>query len=414
MYKFDNRVLIVSFARATEMFSISFLVVVLPLFIAGDAIPIEYLLNINIFGIQMSQELLIGIALSSAILISSIGQPIIGRLTDKIKKRKQFVIVGFSLLFISTPFYLTIESYGSLILLRIIQGVAGAISVPAAAALVNDYSIESNNYGKNFGFYNTFRLLGFGIGPLFAGIIIENGPYEILKYSISGIDASFYAVIISIFIALSLVILFIKEPKRKTNTEESYSIYEIIYTSEFKIVLILSFATFWLASSINLFSTLEIQVNNRFSQGATWFGIQFSAALLTNTISQIPIGSIVDKYNKKPFIIIGFILLIPAITLQGFATTSEQMLLLRLLQGLSVSFVYISSIAYTGELGGSESGGLFLSLLSSSFALGLAVGPVFSGVLFTLGGFSLPFIFAGICSVIGLIIILLFMPKNDL
>jgi len=285
--------------------------------------------------------------------------------------------------------------------------------VPAAAALVNDYSIELNNYGKNFGFYNTFRLLGFGIGPLIAGIIIENGPYEILNYQITGIDASFYAVIIFIFIALSLVILFIEEPKRETDTKESSSIYNIIHTSEFKIVLILSFATFWLASSVNLFATLEIQVNDRFSQGA-WFGLQFSAALLANTISQIPIGSIVDKYNTKPFIIIGFILLIPAITLQGFATTSEQMLLLRMLQGLSVSFVYISSIAYTGELGGSESGGLFLSLLSSSFALGLAVGPVFSGILFTLGGFSLPFIFAGICSTIGLIIIVILMPKNDL
>ncbi len=414
MYKLDERVLIVSFARAVEMFSLSFLVVVLPLFIAGEYISTKELLNMSFFGIKITNELLIGFALSAAILISSFLQPFIGRLTDKIKKRKLFIIIGFSLLLISTPFYLTIESYFGVLILRIIQGIGGAISVPAAAALVNDYSIESNNYGENFGFYNTFRLLGFGIGPLIAGVIVEQGPYKIYSYPISGIDASFYFVIISIFIALLLVLFFIKEPDENINNTKNKKLNDIIHTQQFKIILILSFATFWLASSINIFATLEIQVNDRFMQGATWFGIQFSAALLANTLTQIPIGSITDKYNTKPFIIIGFIILIPAITLQGFATTSEQILILRIIQGISVSIVYIPTIAYTGKLGGSDSGGLFLSVLSSSFALGLAVGPLLSGILFTLGGFSLPFVFAGVFSTIGLIIIINYMPKNDL
>ncbi len=415
MYKFDKRVLIVSFARAVEMFSLSFLVVVLPLFIAGEYISINQLLHITLFGIQITEEFLIGIALSTSILISSLGQPIIGRLSDKIKNRKLFIIIGFSLLLISTPFYLTIESYFGVLVLRFVQGIAGAISVPAAAALVNDYSIESNNYGENFGFYNTFRLLGFGIGPLIAGIIIERGPYNVYSYSLSGIDASFYFVIFSVFIALSLVLLFIKEPEQNINkTQNNTDLKDIIHTKQFKTILILSFATFWLASSINIFATLEVQVNNRFAQGATWFGIQFSAALLANTVTQIPIGSIVDKYNTKPFIVLGFIILIPSITFQGFATTSEQILILRIIQGLSVSIVYIPTISYTGELGGSDSGGLFLSVLSSSFALGLAVGPLLSGILFTIGGFSLPFVFAGVFSTIGLLIIITSMPKNDL
>jgi len=409
----DRRVAILSLARAVETFSISFLIVVLPLFIASDRIHTDGLTAQEIVGMPITDELLIGLALSAAILISSMGQPVAGRVTDILHKRKIFMVIGLSLLAVSTPFYLVVESYTGILVIRIIQGIAGAFAIPAAVALINEYSIPNNNRGENFGIYNTFRMVGLGLGPIIAGVIVTEGPYAILGYTIPGIDAAFYFTVVFVVVALALVLLFIEDPPHTIGSDSSSkTIRDIIRTPEFELVLVFSFATFWLAASINVFSTLEVQVNERFNQTATWFGIQFAAAILANVIGQIPIGRASDVYRKRPFILAGFLLLIPSITLQGFVLTTLQMTGLRALQGISVALVFIPTLAYVGELAGSEQGGLYLSVVTSSFAFGLAIGPIAAGVLFTIGGFSLPFVVAGVCSLVGLCLVGILLPKD--
>jgi len=401
---YDRRILVLSFIRGIELFSISLLVIIIPVFIS-DQIIIEHLLSQTIFNINITEEILVGIALSMSLIISSFATPIFGIISDKIKRPKRMIYVGFSILLFSTPLYLIIESYYSVLALRSIQGIAGAIIVPVTLSMINSYS-ESKK-GESFGIYNTIRLIGFGIGPIVAGFIITNGPYTSLN--ITGIDATFYLMMILFFISFLLLFLFI-ENKTVTNqdTKDNTKLKDVIRTDKFKIVLVFAFATFWLSASINMFATLENEINNRFAQTTAWFGIQFSAALLANIVFQTIVGKAIDKHYKKPFILAGFLILIPAISLQGFAINSIQMVILRLFQGLSVALVYIPSLTYVGEISGQNNDGFFLSLMSTAFSLGLAVGPIMSGLLFSIGGFSLPFVTAGLFSIIGLIVIYVF------
>lgn len=414
MINADRRVLVLSLVRAAEMFGVSFLIVVLPLFIASDRIHADGLLGLSVLGFPVSEELLIGIAISAAILVSSAGQPLAGRLTDKTGNRTRYIILGLALLAITLPFYLVIESYWGVLLLRAFQGVAGALTIPTAIALVNEYSFADGNHGENLGFYNTFRLAGFGLGPMVAGAIISKGPYSLIDYTINGIDAAFYGAVFFALLSLGLVLLYIEDPDRdkSTHTQSDQSLRDVLNSPAFTTVLVFAFATFWLAASINVFSTLENQINARFDQTATWFGIQFSAAILANVLGQIPIGRAADRYRKKPFIVIGFLILIPSITIQGFAGSAVQMAFYRTIQGISVALVFVPTLAFVGELAGNERSGLFLSVVSSAFALGLAIGPLISGALYTLGGFSLPFVVSGVFSVLGLALVVRFIPTD--
>lgn len=388
------------------MFSISILVIIIPLFIASDQIITENITSKTIYGFPLSKEFIIGIALSIAIFVSAFLTPVIGKLSDKIQKRKLFIITGLVLLSISLPLYLYIESYYSILGLRILQGISGALIAPVALAMVNEYSRETDTRGEGFGYYNSIRLMGFAIGPIFAGIIISNGPYNLYDITISGIDASFYIIILFIIISLLIFNYYISEPQSKTNNpNKNISKKDVIFTKQFIIVLLFAFSTFWLSASINMFATLENTINTRFDQSTLWFSIQFSVALLANIITQVPVGKASDNKNKTMLILIGFIILIPTITLQGFAQSSIQMLILRLLQGMSVALVYIPSLTYVGEISTTNNSGFYLSFMSASFALGLAIGPIVSGILYTVDGFYLPFVFAGLFSTIGFITI---------
>lgn len=403
----SRRVVILSLARSIESFGISFLIVILPIYIGGGQVTTGFA-STNLFGLDITVELLIGVALSMAALISSLGQPFGGSLSDKSRRPKFMIIIGLSLLAVTIPLYIISTSYWHILVLRFIQGLSGALVIPAVALMINEASVKENR-GENFGVYNTLRLIGFGLGPIVAGLIIDLGPYSILKISISGVDAAFWFAMLTSAIAIILVIVFVEELETdEISTESDQSAFDLIKSDKFRPVIALSVTTFLLASSIAVFATLENVIIERFDQTSFMFGIQFSAAVLANTLVQTPVGRLSDRRGRRIFIMFGFILLIPSVILQGFVQTSTQLLLARLVQGVAVAMVFAPSLALVGDMATEKRSGLYLSFVTGSFGMGIAVGPTISGLLYSLGGFSLPFVFSGVISIVGLILVILY------
>lgn len=409
----SRQVLILAIARAIQAFSVSFIIVILPIYISGDQISNISTLGNIFFGLEITVELLIGIAISSTALISSLGQPIGGSVSDAFNRRKIFAVSGLGLLTATIPFYLVTNTYGGVLVLRIIQGIAGAMLVPSIAAIINSES-DGDSRGESFGIYNTLRLVGFGFGPIVAGAVISLGPYNVFSYVISGVDAAFWVTMIGSGIGFLIVLLFVKEPNRvKTNDEQYSSIFEVLRSDKFRLIFILGLTNFLLAASIAVFITLEGPVSERLNQSSFMFSLQFSAAILANTISQTPVGRISDNYGRKPLILLGFLILIPSITVQGFVIGSYQMLFARIVQGVSVALVFAPSLALAGDMAEDRNPGLYLSVLTGGFQLGIAAGPTVSGLLFSIGGFSTPFVFSGLAATMGLILVQLYIPNKN-
>jgi len=399
----DRQVLALALARMAESVGNSFLIVVLPLFIASD------FLTGSTFG--LTEVALTGLVLSLFGFVNSPLQPFTGRLSDRAGRRKIFVLFGLSVLAAASFAYTLATEYWHLIVLRVLQGIAGAFIIPTTVALVNDLASEGNR-GGNMGTYNTFRLVGFGAGPIAAGGVVAAGPYSlsVAGYSatFSGFDAAFYLATLTAVTSFLLVLALIHDPDisptEEGDTGRGITVFDRSGDHLFDPVFTLGVVSFFMAVGIAVFATLGDVVNTRLDQSATMFGLQFSAFVLAQILLQAPIGRATDFYGRKGFILVGMVLLIPTTLAQGVVMDSWLMFLARFAQGVAGAMVFAPSLALAGDLAPEGRSGSTLSVLTMAFGFGVAFGPLLSGFLVEFG-FLAPFALGAGLAAIGVVLV---------
>jgi len=393
----DRRVIVLALARMVGAAGNSFLIVVLPLYIASDLIDISALLGtevgIGAAAITVTEPLLIGLVLSLFGFLNSFSQPVTGRLSDRMGVRRPFVLLGILLLGTASGLYTIVTVYWQLVVLRAIQGFGAALIIPATVALVNEYASADADRGGNFGVYNTFRLIGFGFGPVLAGAVVEAGPYDLSPAGlpvVDGFDAAFVAATAGAYLSFVLVFLLVRDAAESSEASDDLSIRVRGDDNVLDPVFALGLATVAMGVCIALFATLQNQVNVRLDQAPVWFGLQFASVTIANVLLQVPVGQASDRIGRRPFLLAGFVLLVPTTLLQGIVTDPILMTLVRLAQGVAVAFVFAPSLALAGDLAREGESGTTLSVLTMGFGFGVALGPLASGWLVGFG-FVVPF-----------------------
>jgi len=401
----DPQVLALAVARMTESVGNSFLIVVLPLFIGSE------LVSGATFG--LTEVAITGIVLSLFGLVNSPLQPFTGRLSDRAGRRKVFVLVGLVLIGVASFAYSLASAYWHLVGLRVLQGVAGALIIPTTVALVNDLASDGNR-GGNMGTYNTFRLVGFGVGPVAAGVVISAGPYAVAvggetTFVVNGFHAAFYVATVTASLSFALVALLVRDPdvpeaEAGEALFDGFSVRDRSGRGVLDPVFTLGLASFFMAVGIALFATLGDIVNERLAQDATMFGLQFAAFILAQIPLQAPIGRATDFYGRKQFIVLGMALLVPTTLAQGIVLDSWLMLGARFAQGVAGAMVFAPALALAGDLAPAGRSGGTLSVLTMAFGFGVALGPLASGFLVAFG-FVVPFAFGAALAVVGLALV---------
>ncbi|WP_276271657.1 MFS transporter [Haloarcula litorea] len=396
----DRRILTLAFARMADALGNSFLIIVLPLYIASGQISLDGLVGVELLGFVLREETLIGLVLSLFGLLNSFGQPVTGRFSDRLGRRKAFVLVGLVLFGIGSAAYPFLSSYWTVLAARGLQGVGAAFTVPATVALVNDYAESDTERGGNFGVFNTFRLIGFGFGPIVAGILVTGGidGQDVVSYAVSGLTvsgfvAAFAVAVLGAIVSFALVTVYISDPPAAEDAASKDLSIAVLSPKGRGLdsVFVLGVGTFMMATTIALFATLEGPIRTRLDESTFMFSVQFAAVVIANVLLQVPIGRASDRIGRRPFIVAGFVVLVPAVYAQGVVTEPLLMLAARFVQGIAVALVFAPSLALAGDLAGQRGSGTTLSVLTMAFGLGVAVGPLASGVLYNLGGFSAPF-----------------------
>jgi len=398
----DSRVLVLAIARFADAVGNSFLIVVLPLLIASGVVSGN--------GVGLSQALITGVILSLYGFLNSLGQPFTGRLSDRTGRRKLYVLVGLAILTVANLTYALAGDYLSLLLVRALQGVGVAFTIPSTIALVNDFSTDDSR-GGNMGLFNTFRLLGVGIGPIAAGVIVDAGPYAVASagfdVTIDGFDAAFYAAAATVFVSYVLVAALVSDPDSlgaSAGEDLSIDVFDEEGDGTLDPIFTLGVAGLFMAIAIGLIATLEPMINDRLDQHTTWFGVQFGAFVLSQVVLQLPVGAASDRWGRRPFLLAGLVILVPATLAQGMVTTSWGMLATRIGQGIAGALVFAPGLALAGDIATQRDTGSKLSVLTMSFGLGTAIGPLAAGVLVRFG-FVAPFVFGAALALIGLVLV---------
>jgi MFS family permease len=370
-------VVALSFARMADALGNSLLIIILPLYIAQQPSPL----------FNLPTEFMVGLVISLYGFLFAIGQPFAGALSDRIGRRKIFIEVGLAVMAVATLGFIVAERYIWIILLRGLQGIAVALIIPAALALITG-ATEKRTRGNAMGVYSTFRMVGFATGPLLAGLLQVH----------VGFNAAF--IVGAAFVAAAYALVHGTVNDVPTAVPSGKADSEIFGVLPSRSILVLMFVSIVLASSLSMISALENEFNARLAQTAIGFGIAFSALTVSRILVQIPVGRLSDRIGRKGLIIAGLIALAPLTILFGYVTTTLQLIGLRLVQGVALAGVSAPSFALAGDLAHEGSEGQEMSYVAMGFGLGMGVGPLVAGSLAAFVGFAAPFFVVGVAALV--------------
>lgn len=394
----NRSVVALGIARMADSVGNSFLIVVLPLYIASQSVTGET------FG--LSTSLITGIVLSLFGVVNSIVQPFAGRLSDKTGKRKLFVLIGLVMFFFANAAFTIADTYVSLLFVRMLQGVGAALTITSSVALVSEVSTNKDR-GNNMGVFNTLRLIGFGVGPLLSGILIEAGPYNLpVLGETSGFFAAFYIASASALLSVILVMWLVKDSVERKPSQKPVKI-RVLSKEKGKVldpIFALALATLIMSIGFSILAPIETETNERLSQGPFLFSVEFTAMVAALALVQPYVGRLSDRYGRKIFIVSGLVCLIPFTLAQGFATEPWHMITARALQGVSASMVFAPALALAGDLAEKGQAGSQLSLLTMAFGIGISIGSLLAG--YAVGfGYLTPFAVGACMAAIGVVVV---------
>lgn len=386
----NKAVMALSIARMADAMGNSILFILIPLYVAK--LPTEYF--------DFPVPILVGILISLFGFIAAIFQPLMGGLSDKLNKRKILIQIGLGVIGISTLFFIFAENFTHLLILRTLQGLGVAITIPAVLSLMTAIT-EKQTRGGSMGVYSTFRIIGFAIGPVIGG-------YLQVYY---GFDAAFYVGSGFILFAILLVQQWVKEVKIDVpkNVSKRLKVFDLsLYRNG---ILTAALSTFVMACCFSMVTTLENEFNSRLDMTALGFSIAFSMLMVGRLIFQMPLGHFSDKWGRKPFILAGLVLMAITTILMGEVQSWGQLVAVRLFQGIAAAGVAAPAFALAADLSKTGGEGRQMSVVTMGFGLGISVGPLLAGLL-SVVFFELPFIVIGIASLVGAWFVYRHMPET--
>ena len=386
----NRTVLALSMARLGDAVGNSILFIVIPLYVVKLPAP----------SFPIPDTVLVGVLISLYGLTNALLQPIVGAWIDRASRRKPFIQAGLVLMALGTLAFLIAGRFSTLLLIRGLQGVGVALTIPASLTLMAS-ATEKRTRGSSMGIYTSMRMVGLAIGPLIGGFLHDH----------VGFDAAFYTGAAFIFLGLILVHFWVHETPDKSRAKASGAFRVLDRELLTASIIGLAIATFLMASSFSMMSALEAQFNQRLGQGALGFGLAFSALMVSRLLAQMPLGWLSDRIGRKPLIISGLILMAPATILLGLAATTLQLTGFRVFQGIASAAIAAPAFALAADLSRSGGEGRQLSIVTTGFGLGIALGPLIAGILATVV-FELPFIIVGAMTAAGAWIVYRYVPET--
>jgi MFS family permease len=386
----NRMVFALSMARLADALGNSILFIIIPLYV--DYLPAPF--------IRFPEVVRVGVLIALYGLVNSFLQPFTGALSDRFGRRKLFIQIGLIVMGACTLLFILASSFSTLLFLRAFQGIGVALTVPASMALMAA-GTQKDTRGGSMGIYTTMRMVGFSLGPLIGGFLQINFGFPAVFITGAGL----------VFLGVLLVQFLVNDIPSLETTPKKHR-FRIIDPALIEMGLIsVGIATFIMSAAFSMMTTLETQFNERLDQTVVGFSIAFSALMVSRLFFQIPLGRLSDRIGRKPLILAGLILMIPATALLGVVTSIYQLTGLRILQGIASAGIAAPAFALAADLAKRGGEGRQMGVITMSFALGIALGPLIAGIL-ALVSFELPFLVGGLLALVGVLIVIRFTPET--
>lgn len=381
--KLDPKLYILSISKFFKDLGTGILAFLIPLYIVQTH---------SIFAPEIPDVVKAGIVTTVYGIFNAFSQPFLGRLSDRLNKRKPFVILGLAGFMAASLLYSRAHVFEHVVLLRAIQSITVGATVPAIVAMVTHFS-TSRNRGKAIGIYSSMRGFGYGIGAMVGGIVTTYYGYT----------AGFYLCALLGLISLLLVQFFVGETYDKY---EKQTISNRDDDDDLAQFYALALAMFMIMVGIMIIFAFLPEYQVRLQASELSLSVAVSAYVISRVILQTPMGVLSDRYGRKKLILYGLLLNIPIVLGLGYVTTVEELIVLRAFQGLCMASVETPVMALAVDLAGGTSISSRVSFITSAQAAGTAFGPLIGGFLGGYVSFTMPFYVCAAMMAFSLIIVM--------
>jgi len=389
-----------SIKRRRMIFGVSipvFLMGLVSLFTDISSESIQSILPLFIFEIGGS-VLILGLISGITNAIANILKGITGWMSDKINKRKPFILAGYSLSNLSKPFIGLSPSWEMVLGLKATDRVGKGLRTSSRDALISFYATKK---GKAFGMHRAMDTLGAVFGSLLA--------FLLLFYAWSYSQIIFFSIIPGI-IAIALLIPvkdvspeeLDKKLKKKLRKETS----EKIDRNFIKLIVILGVIEFASLDVVFLIARATDYIPSNLIYLIPVF------YLIMNVVYTIfsPInGSLSDKIGRKPMIVIGLSILLISCVILAFPIEVSLfsiilIIVIYIMHGFYLASVDPISRAYIADLAGEEKRGRAYGYYYFSVGFISMVEALVFGYIYSVFSYTWAFIYISILLAVCIVI----------
>jgi len=324
-----------------------------------------------------------GIAESTASILKVVS----GWLSDKLQKRKPFVVGGYLFSAISKILLSLAFSWSFVLFARFVDRFGKGTRTSARDALIAESS-ETSTRGKSFGFHRALDTLGAVVGPLIALLAIH--------FLDNNFRLIFFLAFIPACIGIILLFFFVKERQKEKNPDQAIRFSWRNLDPSFKIFLLISFV-FALGNSSDAFLILRAQ---NLGLSVTLVVLAYVLFNFTYALFSIPAGIISDKIGAKKVLFSGFLLFSIIYLLFGLTNNGLILWLLFPFYGIYMALTEGVGKAYISNLVPEEKSGTAFGVYQTTIGLCTFFASLIAGLLWTYIGVSAPFIFGSVMAII--------------
>lgn len=338
---------------------------------------------------KMELSLIEGIAESTASIIKALS----GWWSDKIRKNKPFMIIGYGFTAMLSPLFAFAVSPIQVLFIRFTERVGKGIRTAPRDSLIAA-SAEEHEKGKSFGFHKAMDNCGAVLGPLLASGILLVFPEDYRKiFLISAIPG---------IIGLACIIAFVEEIKQqnvKPLGKITFRDFSLKYYALLGIIFVFTLGNS--TDALLLVKASDVGVT------AAFIPIIYLIFNSVSVIFAVPAGILSDRIGREKIIIFGYILY--AIIYFGFGKTNSIVVLVGLfaLYGLYSATTDGIQKALVSDLIPKDKRGTGLGMYNCLVGITLLPASLIAGILYDNVGNEAPFYFGSAMALIaaGLMII---------